>query len=273
MPQAMHFYMDDSGPRQPDRKPGRTAAHGYDWYGLGGVLVKEEDEEEARRIHQEFCHKWKITAPLHSVDIRGRGRNFSFVQKMEKGRQDEFYENLYHMMVVPKVIGHGCVIDRPGYNHRYKARYGRQQWSLCKTAFAIAAERAAKFAMAQGRKLKIFLERSDKATERHMEGYFESLRNSGLPFNETTSSVYSPLSAANLRETLYDFEVKHKTSPMIQLADLYLWPMCMGGYHRSNRPYARLLGDNKLMDCLLPVEEVPLRGIKYSCWDLVGVKP
>ena len=44
----MHFYMDDSGTRNPDRHPGRTPAHGYDWFALGGVLIKQEDEESAR---------------------------------------------------------------------------------------------------------------------------------------------------------------------------------------------------------------------------------
>ncbi len=54
----------------------------------------------------------------------------------------------------------------------------------------------------------------------------------------------------------------------MQLADLYLWPMAIGGYHSANRTYARLREDKKLIDCLLDEKAVPTEGIKYSCWDL-----
>ncbi|CAN0497278.1 unnamed protein product, partial [Phaeothamnion confervicola] len=52
---------------------------------------------------------------------------------------------------------------------------------------------------------------------------------------------------------------------MIQLADLYLWPMSIGGYHKSNRTYARLIEDRKLIDCHLSAGDVSMLGIKYSC--------
>jgi hypothetical protein len=50
MPNVVSFYMDDSGTRHPDHNPGRRAAHGYDWFALGGILVKGEDEAEVRRL-------------------------------------------------------------------------------------------------------------------------------------------------------------------------------------------------------------------------------
>jgi nicotinamide riboside kinase len=48
----------------------------------------------------------------------------------EKGEAERqaFYESLYQMMKAAPVIGLACVIDRPGYNHRYLEKYGRDRW-------------------------------------------------------------------------------------------------------------------------------------------------
>jgi hypothetical protein len=45
MVRVMHLYMDDSGTRHPDRKPKYMPEHGRDWFSLGGVLIKQEDEQ------------------------------------------------------------------------------------------------------------------------------------------------------------------------------------------------------------------------------------
>ena len=79
MVKVMSLYMDDSGTRQPDRDPGRRPEHGYDWFGLGGVLIKEEEEEETRELHRQFCERWDISTPLHSAEIRSRAGGFSWV--------------------------------------------------------------------------------------------------------------------------------------------------------------------------------------------------
>jgi hypothetical protein len=170
-------------------------------------------------------------------------------------------------------MGFGCVIDRPGYDHRYRARYGRDQWSLCKTAFSVLVERAAKYARTKDYKLKVFVERSDRIVDGWMKGYYEHLRENGMPFAAANMESYGPLGAAELKETLYEFRTKPKTSPIMQIADLYLWPMSVGGYHPSNITYAKLLEDQKLIDCHLQPDEISSLGIKYSCWDLVTVKP
>ena len=52
--------------------------------------------------------------------------------------------DLTSMLTSIPVIGLACVIDRPGYDARYREQYGRNQWQLCKTACSIAVERAAK---------------------------------------------------------------------------------------------------------------------------------
>jgi len=94
-----------------------------------------------------------------------------------------------------------------------------------------------------------------------------------MPFDKDTSRKYGPLTQAQFAATLYDFKTKHKTSPMAQLADLYLWPICMGGYHKGNRPYERLKEDGKLIECVLSADAIDALGSKYSCFENVAVKP
>jgi hypothetical protein len=90
-----------------------------------------------------------------------------------------------------------------------------------------------------------------------------------MPFAKDNSDKYGPLTPEQLAQTLYEFKTKQKTSPMAQLADLYLWPICMGGDHASNRPYQRLTDDGKLIDCHLREDERPMLGSKYSCFENV----
>lgn len=273
MVDVLNFYLDDSGTRRPDHKPGKRAAHGRDWFALGGVLVRQEDEAEARRLHQGFCERWNVTVPLHSSEIRARTGGFLWLNERSREEQAAFYEDLYVMMREAPVLGLACVIDRPGYNHRYQERYGRQSWALCKTAFTVSLERAAKHARGMGYRLRVLPERCNKPEDQALAGYYEDLKATGMPFATDTSGKYRPLTAAEFGETLYELRPKRKSSPMIQLADLYLWPMCMGGYNEGTRPYQRLKADGKLIECVLEADEVPHRGTKYSCFDLVARLP
>ncbi len=265
--------MDDFGTRNPDKKIGKRAQHGYDWFAVGGVLVKEEDEPEARRRHKDFCERWDITYPLHSSEIRGRSLNFLWLEDASEEVRKRFLEELYCFMRDCPVLGLACVIDRPGYAKRYAERYGDKRWLLCKTAFTVAVERAAKYARSMGYKLRVMPERCNKPDDRRLKEYYEALRSEGMPFATDTSGKYAPLTATELSETLHEFRTKNFTSPMAQLADLFLWPMCLGGYHESNRPYARLNADGKLIESQIPPDEWPVRGSKYSCFDLVARKP
>src|SRR5713226_4156043 len=254
MADVYQFYMDDSGTRHPDRDPGRRPAHGHDWFGLGGVLIREVDEDSFRTAHAAFRGKWKISAPLRSADIRSKSGAFAWLGRCDEEEREAFLEQLYQLMARPEFLGIACVIDRPGYNHRYLERYGRERWSLCKTAFAVAIERAAKHVRKEGYKLRVLVERGDKTTDKWMQGYYNDLREKGAPFDERTSEKYRPLNPTELSETLYEFRLKNKSSPPMQIADLYLWPMCIGGYDPLNRPYRRLRHDSRLIDCFLPTE-------------------
>lgn len=269
MPNILNFYLDDSGTRHPNHARGKRAKHDYDWFALGGVLVREEEEGEVRSVHAEFCQRWNISKPLHSSEIRSKNEGFLWLRSISETDQIDFYESLYQMMRSVHVTGIACVVDRPGYNQRYSEMYKQKPWLLCKTAFSVVVERAAKHARALGRRLRVMPERCNKLEDEYLRNYYDALKVDGMPFAADSSGKYAPLPAEYFRETLHEFRLKKKTSPLAQLADLYLWPMCMGGYNASNRPYARLLADGKLIECALAAEAWPTLGTKYSCFDLV----
>jgi hypothetical protein len=224
---------------------------------------------EARRLHAEFRTEWKIECPIHSVEVRGRNKGFLWLNEKGKAEQTAFYEALYQLMREAPVVGLACVIDRPGYNLRYREKYGRDRWSLCKTAFNISVERAAKYARGLDYRLRVSPKRCNKAEDRVLKDYYEELKKTGLPFAPGTSEKYRPLAPEEFTKILYEFKPKCKSSPMAQLADLYLWPICMGGYDVSTRPYRRLMKDGMLIECTMPDDDKPMLATKYSCFDLV----
>ena len=116
------------------------------------------------------------------------------------------------------------------------------------TAFTVVVERAAKFARGRGCRLRVHVERSDRSTDRRLQSYYEDMRSVGHPFNRDNAAKYAPLSADSLRATLLEFRTKQKTSPLIQIADLCLWPRCTGGYAPDNRSFAALRTVGTLID-------------------------
>lgn len=273
MDDVINFYMDDSGTRHPDHDPGKRAAHAFDWFALGGILINDSKEIQARELHADFCRKWGLTCSIHSVEVRSRTKAFLWLERRPRRDQDIFYEDLYQLLKAAPVVGLSCVIDRPGYNARYREKYGRQRWSLCKSAFTIGVERAAKYARSQGCRLRVLPERCNKKEDGILKGYYDDLKVNGPPFDPNTSEKYRPLSPQEFEETLLEFAPKMKTSPMAQFADLYLWPMCMGGYNAENRPYKRLREDGKLIECVLDRGDWPMLATKYYCFDEDGQAP
>ena len=254
--------------RNPDRKVANELTY-RDWFALGGFITKEEDEGIIRTAHAKFCEQWKIGYPLHSYDIRAEKKDFTWLAALQDREHRKFMRDLSDMLLTIPVIGHACVIDRPGYNLRYRDKYGRQTWMLCRTAFAVICERAAKHAMKNGCKLRVYVEEGDKSADSMIREYYAALRKEGMPFAADSAAKYAPLSAEELARTLYDLDFKAKTSPMAQIADLYTYPIARGGYESDYFPYTQLRERNKLIDCLLKEEEIPHLGIKYSCFELV----
>ena len=267
---VLNFYMDDSGTRKPDRVALSLDPKRPNHFALGGVLISEDDEERAREAHAALCSKWSITYPLHSVDIRHAAKEFQWLRR-NSPEYGPFMADLTQMLVSIPVIGLACVIDRPGYDARYRQQYGRNQWQLCRTAFSIAVERATKHARRLGCKLRVFPERSSKDDERRIAKYYQELRNHGLPFNAATSSPYFPLTAAECAETLLELKFKFKSSPMAQIADLYLWPILWEKYRPGYRPYREFRAGGRLIECVLDAAEVQACGSKFSCFELVEV--
>ncbi|HYY13934.1 MAG TPA: DUF3800 domain-containing protein [Chthoniobacterales bacterium] len=268
MPKVMCLYLDDSGTRNPDRKKPKELMY-RDWFTLGGYVSNETDEGVIRTAHASFCESWGIAYPLHSYDIRSETKNFTWLSALEQREYDRFTRELSAMLLSVPVIGFACTVDRPGYNHRYRERYGRQTWMLCRTAFAVVVERAAKYAVKNDCRLRVYVEEGDKSADAMIREYYKDLRTKGMPFASDGMAKYAPLSQEQLAQTLYELDFKSKSSPMAQIADLYAYPMARGGYDPDYFPYTQLKQRNKLIDCLLSAEEVPHLGIKYSCFDLV----
>ena len=183
---ALNFYMDDSGTRKPDRAPTPFDPRQQNHFALGGILILEEDEDQARAAHAALCAKWSIDYPLHSVNIRAASKDFAWLRR-ESPEYQPFMEDMTQMILDIPVVGLACVIDRPGYDVRYRERYGRNQWQLCRTAFTIAVERAAKHARRCGVQLRVLPERSNKDDEGRIKRYYDDLREHGLPFDPGTS--------------------------------------------------------------------------------------
>jgi hypothetical protein len=268
MPEVMCLHLDDSGTRNPDRKLPRELLY-RDWFALGGYVSREKDEGVIRTAHADFCEAWDINYPLHSYDIRAETEKFTWLAGLDQRQKNRFMSGLTRLLTSIPVVGHACVVDRPGYNARYREQYGRQTWMLCKTAFSVVCERAAKHALRNGCKLRVYVEEGDKTSDDMIREYYRDLRTSGMPFASETSLQYAPLSREELASVLYELDFKAKTSPMIQIADLYAYPIARGRYDPDYFPYAHLQANKKLIDNILNEKDVPHLGIKYSCFELI----
>ncbi len=164
------------------------------------------------------------------------------------------------------------MIDRLGYNERYAEQYNANPWMLCKTAFCVVVERAVKLSVKDHRRLRVHPEKCNRKEDNALKRYYADLKQRGMPFDAKNSERYAPLSNEEFSHAFYELKFKEKSSPLAQLADLYLWPICMGGYHRANRTYQRLMEDGKLIECHISGDEHAILGTKYSCFENVEVK-
>lgn len=267
MPTTLRFYMDDSGTRRPNHEPLVFGLHEPQHFALGGILIRDEDVATVKQAHSEFCSRWSISYPLHSVDIRNGRNAFGWIRSHPESR-DPFLEDLERFLTGIPVVGLACIIDRPGYDDRYRLKYGRNQWHLCQTAFVVAVERACKYALKEGRRLRVYPEQCSKADDARLRQYFESMRTQGHPFNAETSAAYGPLSRDEFFAALYEIEFKTKASPLAQIADLYLWPMAKQGYG-DYRPFTKLKDAGRIIDCHLSADELLACGLKFSCFERI----
>jgi hypothetical protein len=266
MVDVFNLYVDDSGSRKLDRK--QDQGNGRNWFGLGGLIVRDRDEAADRNRYADFVSAWPQMKgiPLHSEPIRHAKKNFRWLRD-DEARASEFLTALTELICASSFTCIAAVIDRPGYRARYETKYQPiDRWDLCKTAFAILVERSAKYAADNGARLRVFIEKGDKKTDDRMLLYYNSLRSNGMPFDQSTMSSYAPLAASDFASTLYECRFKDKTSPMMQMADLCLYPICRAGYQSDYRPYLALVDRQKLINRYLQPHEHGVRGIKYSCF-------
>jgi hypothetical protein len=266
MRRRLHLYIDDSGSRRPDHQPSPRTDR-MDYFALGGILIFEDEIDRLMRAHKDFMSKWELEYPLHSSRIRGHRGPFSWL-RTQPDRAKSFIDALEQFLISLPVIGIACVVDRPGYVARYADRYGGQPWLMCKTAYAIMIERAVKFAQRSNAELEIFFEQSGKAEDQDIKAYTKLLKREGMPFDPDTSKAYRALTAEDFAKIILgEARERTKKTPMIQVADLYLYPMVKGGYDPTYPPYQKLLAANRLIDAILPEADRPILGIKYSCFD------
>jgi hypothetical protein len=262
----LRFYMDDSGSRVPNSKPLGSDAKRPDAFALGGVLAIEDDLPAIKARHGDFCRSWNISYPLRSYDIRNRKNKFAWLG-LDATKRIRFLRELGDFVCGLPVLALACVIDRPGYDGRYRNVYSaRERWHLCKTAFCISVERACKHALREGKKLRVCPEKADPASDARLETYYNELRTSGMPFDVARSTAYQPLTDKELSRTLHELDFKTKKSELAQIADLCLWPILQAGYGAYD-PHEQLKQAGRLIECVYSADEIALRGSKYSCFD------
>ena len=264
----MHLQLAETGARHPDRR-GAARAIQADWFALGGILVNAEDEASVKASHLAFRNTWsQIRSPLHLTDMRAEKKAFAWLGRLTEDERVRFWTEYGQLLTSLPVIGSACVIDRPGYRARgYGGREGDKKWFLCRSAFDIVVERAAKFAAMKGRRLRVFYEKADPVTDTRVEEYFRNLREAGLGFDAGRSAKYNPLSQTDLSLTLLSVEGKPKSSILMQIADSYVYALARGGYERKFALYRRLLEGRKIVTSHVPAADAPVMGVKYYCFD------
>lgn len=262
-----HLYIDDHGSRKPDHVPDLVRDDDMDCFALGGILIHELNINQAVVAYKSFCGEWKINYPLHSSEIRGMRENFRWLQDNTK-LANKFHHELNLLLTNIPTLGFAAVVNRPGYNERYKEQFGEQRWQLCKTAYCILVERVAKYVASQGGTFEVFFEQSGKKEDRMIKNYARTLKKQGLPFTKETSSKYMPFTHADFKRIMLG-EPRERTKKCVltQLSDLYLYPIVKRKYDPTYRPWIELDGAGKIIDSILNEKERALLGVKYSCFD------
>ena len=263
------LYFDDTGNRQNDQNVLWSRRDKMDCFGLGGLLVETKNVDSILKEHRAFCDRWEIDHPLHSHSIRGQRKYFSWLRHCPD--KAEFFLSLNEFLLQLPLLVIGTVIHRPGYFSRYLNKYKAKIWTLDKTATVILVERSTKFAMRNGMKLRIFFEKSGNKEDTAIKRYITSLKNEGMPFSVSSSEKYEGLTARDLNSTIIDSgDTRTKASPLMQLADLYLYPIAKAAYDPDYPPYIALRKAELVVDDKLPPNLRTTQGVKYSCFDFTN---
>lgn len=261
---SITLYLDETGARHPDRNSGTHASR--DWFGMGGILIRQEDKVEAHKMRDAIASKWNIKSPFHMTDMINERAKFSWLGRITQKERDLFWSEYREYLATAPVLGIGCVIDRSGYVARGYVKNHEDRWLLCRSAFDIVVERAAKYAISIGRQLNIVFE-SDFGMNDIVEGYFYNLQSNGLEFDKNKSDKYTPLSKEDFKSTLTSIENRPKSNRLLQIADSYIYAIARRGYDKKFDVYRRIHDEKRFIDCLLPKEQISALGNKYYCFD------
>ena len=171
------------------------------------------------------------------------------------------------MIVQCPILVHGCVVSRRGYLDRYLDRYGSNTWEMMKSAFSILLERVSKYVALHDGKVMVYFEKAGKKEDKLITSYFNDLRVSGAPFSAETSTKYEPLTSKQLQQVLSGIEGKSKNNPILQIADLCLYPVAKSKEQPQNRAFQLLNQHRKLVGTVLATDNLEKMGIKYYCFD------
>lgn len=260
------LYIDETGIRYPQHK-GCPRTDGMDWFGWGGILVNESDEAEIVSAMKELREKWKIDYPLHSSEIRGKRKKFGWLQNDQL--RGAFMSDLNDLLTQIPVIGFGVVVSRPGYNKRYREKYGAGRWELCKSAHPILIERVVRYLLQADpeARLRIVFEGSRGVDNKLIVAYTREMRRDGHPFTKENAEKYTPLAPRVYdRVIVGDAEWAPKSNFLLQIADLYVYPIAKRKYNIAYLPWVLLYDAQRVIDAHLEPKAREREGIKYYCF-------
>lgn len=257
------LFIDESGSRKPNPNDDTP------YFALGGVLVKRVDEVIIKETVADFKQRWNISlaTPLHGNEIRSRKKKFAWLGNLSQQERNKFMEDLTATITSLPIIVHGCVISRQGYHNRYLEKYGDNTWEMMKSAFSILVERSVKFVGEKDESIMIYYEEAGKKEDRLLKQYFKEIREVGHPFDPNKASIYLPLTPEQISKCLRGIEGKKKSNPILQIADLCLYPVARGKDKPGDRAYLALKDSHILVDSRLNSEDIKSRGIKYYCFE------
>lgn len=261
------LYVDDTGSRNPDRTKRPPRRDLMDHFSLGGFMINSEDIGTIIEAHTDLVKKYGITYPLHSSSIRTKNNNFSWLEH-DASKANQFMEDLERLLTNIPIVTLACTIHRPGYQARYGTMRESDKWQMSRTAYCILLERATKYAINEGRKIKVYVEQSGKQEDMKIKEYHRLMREDGHSFHAERSRKYSPLSVTAISESVFK-EVKFvsKKNKLVQIADLVLYPIAKAGYVPTYPPYRALDEAGKTIESQLTKSKIESEGSKYYCFD------
>jgi hypothetical protein len=238
-----HLYIDETGSRHPD-KEASTAKHGFDWFGLGGLLITQEDEATAKSKLATFVARWpQIRSPLHFTDIRAQKKGFAWLGNLKLEDHNRFWSDSARFS--HQFRGRGLLassIAQATSNGGTAKGEGTPNGSFAEAHSIFWSTELPNTQNPRGGGCVSTMKERTLLPTRRVHEYYETIKFSGLAFDESTSSKYRPLKQVEFQNVLLAIEGKDKGNKMMQVADSYLYAIARGSYDVKFDVYKRNLG-------------------------------